>query len=193
MSSEREVDLMRRIADKDRRAFEELYEIYHRRLHHFLWRFTRQPELIEEIANDVLFVVWQRAASFRGGSRPSTWIFGIAYRTALKSIGRLKRRPEEPLSEDLESVAEERPDHHLALREIHRTVRKALGRLSPEHRAVVELVYYYGYSCREVSAIVGCPVNTVKTRMFHARRRLRDLLPRLDPNLTAAQNGGTPG
>ncbi len=58
-----------------------------------------------------------------------------------------------------------------------RVLAKAIGALSPEQRAVVELTFYRGFSYREVAEIVGCPVNTVKTRMFHARRRLSQLLP----------------
>jgi RNA polymerase sigma factor (sigma-70 family) len=51
-----------------------------------------------------------------------------------------------------------------------------IGRMSAAHRAVIELTYYHGYGYREIAQIIGCPVNTVKTRMFYARRRLSDLL-----------------
>src|ERR1700757_2942404 len=87
---ERDSALLVAIAAGDRRALEELYLSYHRRLARFLSRFTPRYENVEEIINDTFLVVWQRAKDFRGASLVSTWIFGIAYRTALKSLRRQK-------------------------------------------------------------------------------------------------------
>src|SRR3979490_3454412 len=78
----REVDLMARIADGDRKAFEELYNLYHRRMARFLTRLTHRYEVAEEVINDTFWVVWRKARDFRGDSQPSTWILGIAYRKA---------------------------------------------------------------------------------------------------------------
>ena len=88
-SNERELELLRLIVLQDRTAFKELYLIYHRRLARFLMRITPQHELIEEVINDTMWTVWQKAASFRGASRVSTWIVGIAYRRALKALRRV--------------------------------------------------------------------------------------------------------
>jgi RNA polymerase sigma-70 factor (ECF subfamily) len=82
-------------------------------------------------------------------------------------------------AEPVAEMAEGGPESLLTRRELAGTLGKALHALSPEHRAVVELTYYYELSYPEIAQIVGCPVNTVKTRMFHARRRLRELLPGL--------------
>src|SRR5271154_6703312 len=87
---DRDSALLAAIAAGDRRALEELYLSYHRRLARFLSRFTARYENIEEIINDTFMVVWQNAKDFRSASQVSTWIIGIAYRTALKSIRRQK-------------------------------------------------------------------------------------------------------
>jgi RNA polymerase sigma factor (sigma-70 family) len=180
-----ELSLLHRIAQKERGAFEELYAIYYRRLFSYLFKLTRRAELVEEVLNDVMLVIWMKAASFDGRSRPSTWIFGIAYHKAMKALA--QRRPaEQPPStgddrerEPREQVDRDEPESLLARRELATTLGRALLGISAEQRAVVELTYYYGLSYQEIADVVGCPVNTVKTRMFHARRRLRDLLPEM--------------
>jgi RNA polymerase sigma factor (sigma-70 family) len=172
-----EVRLLRQVAAKDRKAFEALYHLYYRRLFSYLLKLTRQADLVEEILDDVLFAVWEGAGGFDGRSRVSTWIFGIAYHKALKRLARRREPPEAEADPLREPVDAEEPESLMARREITSTLGQALGALSPEQRAVVELTYYYGLSYQEISDIVGCPVNTVKTRMFHARRRLKEILP----------------
>src|SRR6204780_5491631 len=88
---ESDKELLAGVAAGDRHALEELYLSYHRRLARFLVRFTPRYENVEEIINDTFMVVWQSAKGFRSASQVSTWIFGIAYRTALKSLRRQKR------------------------------------------------------------------------------------------------------
>ena len=88
MTSNDELTLLRRIATKDRKAFEALYHIYYRRLFGYLLKLTRRAELVEEVLNDVMLAIWKGAGSFDGRSRPSTWIFGIAYHKALKALAR---------------------------------------------------------------------------------------------------------
>jgi RNA polymerase sigma-70 factor (ECF subfamily) len=173
--------LLERIAGKDRAAFQELYQRYYQRLFGYVFKVTRRPEVVEEAVNDTLFAVWQGAGSFRGGSRPSTWILGIAHRQALKSLSRQKRvdRDAEPRpGAELPGHApvEEQPESLAVRRELHSVLGRALARLPNEQRAVVELTYYHDCSYAEIASVLGCPVNTVKTRMFHARRRLRTLL-----------------
>jgi len=173
MTSSDELTLLRRVATKDRKAFEALYNLYYRRLFGYLLKLTRRAE---EVLNDVMLAIWKGAASFDGRSRPSTWIFGIAYHKGLKALA---RRPAEVDgdSEGPEPVDRDEPESLAARRELAGVLGRALGSLSPEQRAVVELTYYYGLAYPEIAEIVGCPVNTVKTRMFHARRRLKELLP----------------
>lgn len=170
----RERRLLGRIGAREQVAIEELYQLYHRRLARFLTRMTCRYELTEEIINDTFWVIWQHADSFRGDSRVSTWIFGIAYRRALKTL-RAARRPEVLPPVDAEAAVDE-PCRQAELGE---WLGEALARLPLEQRMVIELAYHVGHSCEEISVIMQCPVNTVKTRMFHARRKLRTLLATL--------------
>ena len=170
-----EVELVRRVAQKDRRAFDVLYRSYYRRLTRFLEQLTRRPHLTEEALNDTMLVVWTKAHTFDGSARVSTWIFGIAYRKALKAV----KRSSDPCDADAGGETESRtegPETEAIRSESRAQVGRALATLSVEHRAVVELTYYHGYAYREIAGIVGCPVDTVKTRMFHARRKLKSLL-----------------
>lgn len=171
-----EHELIRRVAAGDRSAFETVYLRYHPTLVRFVSRLTWRTDVVEEVVNDTMVVVWRQAGRFRGDSKPGSWILGIAYRTALKRLRGVERRGEQVLPEALRLVDPDEPEAALARRQNRDRVRRALRRLSPEHRAVVELTYFDGYGYREIAGIVGCPVNTVKTRMFHARRHLARLL-----------------
>ncbi len=172
-----EAGLLARAAAAELPAFEQLYRLYHPRLARFLDRMTRRPELIGEVINDTMMVVWKRAASFDGSSKVSTWIFAIAYRKALKALSRLDEPVEDPDEDDRTAPSESEPEQHAARAQVHARLAEAMDRLSLEQRAVMQLCYFHGIGCREVGEIVGCPVDTVKTRLFHARRRLRQLLP----------------
>ena len=170
-----DVRLIGQVADGDRRAFEALYRGYFPRLTRFLNGMTRSVQLIEEIVNDTMLVVWQKARTFDGSCKVSTWIFAIAYRKACKAIKGL----DEPVDVDpdlLEADAGCAPEHELELQQLQRAVGAALDDLPAAQRAVIHLTYHHEMGYADIAAIMNCPVNTVKTRMFHARRRLRQLL-----------------
>jgi RNA polymerase sigma-70 factor, ECF subfamily len=174
-SAAREAELISRIAKEDRRAFEELYNLYHRRLARFLTRLTRRYDVAEEVINDTFWIVWKKAGDFRGDSQPSTWILGIAYRRARNAFRSSARASSlENLDAPLEPPTFEEP---MRTEELRDWLVQGLGQLPVEQRLAVELCYELGYSCEEISAIMGCPVNTVKTRLFHARAKLQKLLP----------------
>jgi RNA polymerase sigma-70 factor, ECF subfamily len=171
-----EQSLVRQIAERSLAAFDALYRCYYQRLARFLNRVTLRPVLVDELVNDTMFVVWNRAAKYNGQSKVSTWVFAIAYRKALKALEAL----EEPIEDDdadLRLSEEAGPEELRVRQELRTTLRRALDELSADHRAVVDLTYFHGANYREIAQIVDCPVATVKTRMFHARRRLRALLP----------------
>ena len=169
-----EAALIRRIAAGDRAALEALYRPYHRRLDRFLARLTRRADVIEEVINDTFWIVWQKAGDFRGDSRVSTWIVGIAYRCALKALRDHGDEPAESLdaSHELHPVDDPHARHELA-----DWVAKGMSRLNAEQRATMELAYGAGHSLEEVAGIMDCEVSTVKARMFHARVKLRHVLP----------------
>jgi RNA polymerase sigma-70 factor (ECF subfamily) len=169
-----ERDLLQRISVGDRDAFRDLYLRYHRRLARFLTRLTSRYEDAEEVINDTLWIVWQRAGEFRDASRVSTWIMGIAYRRALKLIRSAQAHARAMSLEIVDSEPAASDPLETALdREV---LERNLARLPLEQRLVLEFTYYLDHSCEEVAEIMECPVNTVKTRMFHARRKLRTLL-----------------
>ena len=157
----READLIARIAEHDRKALEEL--------------------------NDTFYVVWRKARSFRGDSQPSTWLLGIAYRTARNALRSAARNPAGNPPADLLPLTHEGPADSEELRD---WLGRALEQLPPEQRLAVELCYELGHSCEEIAVMMGCPVNTVKTRLFHARAKLQKLLPHLADPLAA---GGATG
>lgn len=169
--------LMRRVAAKERQAFEVLYQRYYPRLCGYLVKFLGCRALAEEVLDDVMLVVWREASRFRYQSRVSTWIFGIAYYKALKARTKtVAPAPDTPPHANATSDQED-PADTLIRQETHSALGHAMQALSPEQRAVVELTFYHGFSYREIAEMIGCPVNTVKTRMRYARTRLAQLLP----------------
>ena len=175
-SNKSDVELLAKIARGDRQAFEELFGVYGKRIFRYAMRAINDVTRAEEVTNDVMVEVWKSAARFEGRSTVSTWIIGIARYVCLNAIrGKhletvdLDHAPE-PIddSRDVEQV------HDRAT--VHRLIREQVGKLSPEHRDVVELTFFHGHSYREIAEIAGCPENTVKTRMYHARRQLEPLL-----------------
>jgi RNA polymerase sigma factor (sigma-70 family) len=172
-----EAALVARVAAREQAAFAELYGLYRRRLARFLGRFLASPDTIDEVINDVMFVVWQNAPGFELRSKASTWIFGIAWHKALKALERQRRNVAS--QEPIEEIG--RPDEAASALETREWLNHALDRLVPDQRLVVELTFFAGCSYQEIARIADCPVNTVKSRMFHARHRLRDILVSLDP------------
>ena len=168
-----EVRLVARVAAGDLDAFERLYRIYHGRLTRFLDRMTRRRPLVDEVLNDTMLTVWNRSDRYNGTSKVSTWIFAIAYRKALKALQRSDEAVEDA---DAEEESDSRPDDRLERREASEQLARAIAALSHDHRAVVVFTYFHDMGYREIAQIVDCPVDTVKTRMFHARRRLRGML-----------------
>jgi len=169
-----ERELLRRISGGDRDAFRDLYLRYHRRLARFLTRLTHAREDAEEIINDTLWIVWQRAGDFRNASRVSTWIMGIAYRRALKLFRRAATHARAMTLE----IAEGEPTASDALEAAfdRRLLERGLAQLPLEQRLVLEFTYYLDHSCEEIADIMECPVNTVKTRMFYAKKKLQEVL-----------------
>ncbi|MGI9224165.1 MAG: RNA polymerase sigma factor [Woeseiaceae bacterium] len=162
-----ERELLKSIAARDRDALTELYGRYHAKLFKFVFRLTRSYASADELVNDIMLAVWRSAAKFRGESKPSTWIFGIAYRQTLKRLSR------KHLTVAANFDVDQLPDRQPQTVEQEDWVRQGLDTLPATQRLAVELVFFLGLSYEEVAAVTECPVNTVKTRMFHARRKLK--------------------
>ena len=167
--------LIERIATGELHAFEEIYRIYRPRLMRFLMNVGRRPLLVDEVIDDTMLVVWNTSRNYKGQSQVSTWIFAIAYRKALKAL----RRHDEPIEDkhrDFRVSAEAGPEQKLEQRQMQKVLLDAMDALSADHRAVVDLTYFHDFGYREIAEIMGCPVDTVKTRMYHARRYLKKVL-----------------
>ena len=173
---EQDALLLRRIERKEMTAFESLYRRYHGKLSRFVVSTLGRTDLADEIVNDVMYVVWEKAASYDYQCKPSTWIFGIAYNKARKHFWSAGQPRIESLSDfDADAETTDRHYHWLERLESDDLCASILASLSSEHRAVIELTYFYGMHYREIGQIMGCPENTVKTRMFHARRHMSRL------------------
>jgi RNA polymerase sigma factor (sigma-70 family) len=173
----RDADLIARLCNADEQALEQLYHHYYTRLFRFIARITRRDDIIDEIINDVMYVVWEKAASYNPQCKPSTWIFGIAFnkaRQALRDAGQPEVISLDEIDEDSSWLGKQ--DAEFGQIEFDDWLVTALGQLSPEHRAVIELTYYESLSYGEIAVIMGCPENTVKTRMYHARKNLAVIL-----------------
>lgn len=173
--AETDLDLLAKVRSGDRAAFERMYRLYHPRLTRFLQTLIRRPMLVEEVLNDTMMVVWTRPDSFHGASKLSTWIFSIAYRKTMKAL-----RQQDEAIEDKDAwrrVSHQAgPDESSGRARVRKLLIGAVAELSPAHRAVVDLTYFHELGYREIAEVVDCPVDTVKTRMFHARRHLRKKL-----------------
>lgn len=168
------------VARGDRAAFERLYRAYQRPLFRYFLHFVHAVEMAEELTNDVLLEVWKSAGRFKGRSKPSVWVFGIAYHKAMDALRRRRPPPVElhAVSERLAADPRQSPEATVVRDSMRGDVAAALSTLSAEHRAVMVLTFNHGYGYNEIAQIVGCPVNTVKTRMFYARKQLKETLER---------------
>ena len=168
--------LIGRIAGGDRLAMQVLYARHHVRVYRFVLRLVRNEAAAEDLISEVFLDVWRQANRFEGRSAVSTWLLSIA---RFKALSSLRRRSEEELDEEhAETIEDQGDDPEVAAqkRDKANIMRQCLTALSPEHREVIDLVYYHEKSVEEVAGIIGIPEATVKTRMFYARKRLAELL-----------------
>jgi RNA polymerase sigma-70 factor, ECF subfamily len=168
--------LVKRIAAGNKLAMQALFARHRTSVYRWLLRFVSNETLAEDLLSEVFLGVWRQAARFECRSSVSTWLLSIARHKALSAR---RHRTEAELDEKIEAtVADPANDPELALQEKNRDelLRRASTRLSPEHRQVIDLVYYHEKSVDEVAQIVDVPPATVKTRMFYARKKLAELV-----------------
>jgi len=161
--------LIARVAAEDEDAFRTLYERFSDRVFRYSFTLLRNQHLAEEVAQETMIAVWKSASRFAARSKVSTWIFGIARNKAFDLVRKEKRGerlPDGPL------VA---PDPAPGLLK-QQVVAGAMAELPEPQREVVFLTFYEGLSYGEISAILGIPEGTVKSRMFHAKRKLAEAL-----------------
>lgn len=175
MSHDRsDTELIRAVAANDRRAFQTLYMRHHVPVFRYIMGFLRDHGAAEDALHDVFLEVWRKAGTYDARSSVSTWVVSIARFKAIDVLRRGRDETEwnegtDPRRDDAQS-----PETVAIAADKAEAIRRCLDGLSREHREIIDLVYYHGKTVREVSAIVGIPENTVKTRMFYARRNLKD-------------------
>jgi RNA polymerase sigma-70 factor, ECF subfamily len=168
--------LIERIAAGDKLAMRVLFARHHVRVYRFVVRLVRDETLAEDVVGEMFLDVWRQAATFKARAAVSTWLLAIA---RFKALSLLRRKGEEALDEEAARAIEDPADDpEVAVRKKERSAifRRCWSKLSPEHRDVIDLIYYQEKAIVEVAEIVGIPENTVKTRMFYARKRLAELL-----------------
>jgi RNA polymerase sigma-70 factor (ECF subfamily) len=167
--------LIARIAQGDRLAMQVLFARHHVPVYRYVLRLLRDEMAAQDVIGDVFLDVWRQADRFEGRSAVSTWLIAIA---RFKALSLMRKRREEGLDDDVaESIEEpsDDPERATEKRDKSEKLRQCLAALSPEHREVIDLVYYHEKSVEDVAKIVGIPENTVKTRMFYARKKLGEL------------------
>jgi RNA polymerase sigma-70 factor (ECF subfamily) len=168
--------LIARIASGDRLAMQVLYGRHHVRVFRFALRLVRNEQIAEDLISEVFLDVWRQAGKFEGRSAVSTWLLAI---TRFKALSALRKRKDAELDDETAASIEDTsddPEVAVQKKDTGEALRKCLTALSPEHREIVDLVYYHEKSVEEVADIVGIPENTVKTRLFYARKKLAELL-----------------
>ena len=168
--------LIARVAQGDRLAMQVLYGRHHVRVFRFALRLVRSEQVAEDLISEVFIDVWRQAGKFEGRSAVSTWLLAI---TRFKALSALRRRKDAELDDEAAAAIEDTSDNPEVIaqkKDTSEALRKCMTALSQEHREIVDLVYYHEKSVEEVAEIVGIPENTVKTRLFYARKKLAELL-----------------
>jgi RNA polymerase sigma-70 factor, ECF subfamily len=167
--------LIEKVATGNRLAMQVLFARHHVRVYRFVLRLVGNDAVAEDLTSEVFLSVWRQAHRFEARSAVTTWILAIA---RYKALAELRRRTEAPTDEESADTSDPADDPEVAFQTKRRgeILRQCLTRLSREHREIVDLVYYHEKSVQEVAEILGIPGNTVKTRMFYARRKLSELL-----------------
>jgi RNA polymerase sigma-70 factor (ECF subfamily) len=153
-----------------------LFARHHVRVYRFVLRLVSNPTVAEDVISEVFLDVWRQADRFEGRSAVSTWMLAIA---RFKTLSALRKKPDEALDEEVARSIEDasdNPEIALEKKDTNAVLRRCLEKLSPEHREIIDLVYYHERSVEEAAEIVKIPENTVKTRMFYARKKLAELL-----------------
>lgn len=198
MDNQRVNELLRRVAQHDQAAFQELYKAFSRKVYAYVLNQLRDPARAEEVLVDTMHEVWRQPGRFRGDAQFSTWLIGIARNKVLMQFrGRRPDEDHDDLDDIAETAASDLPDGFAALAGQQRRdgVQRCMDKLSDEHRECLHLVFYEGFALAEIAAVQAVPENTVKTRLYHARINIKKCLQNMlaREGHPAGQPGGHPG
>ncbi len=174
-----DLDLIRRMQTDDDDAVRDLYAQYGQRLYAYALRLTNDPATAEDVTQNTLVTAWRTARTFRGEGRLIAWLLGIVHHTAMKAL-RGDTRHLDDVAEEIVSGDQPSPEEQAQVKDERRWVRQGIQSLSPEHRAVLDLIFYQGLSLNEAAQVLNIPVGTVKSRLSYARDHLRGVLARTE-------------
>ena len=174
---ETDENLVRRCQAGDNSAFDQLVYKYQELVFRLAYRIVGSYADVEEIAQEVFLRAYRGIKNFRGDAAFSTWLTRIAVNYCIKTLN--GRKPEmlfERLTSLISLSKEALQDTAVEREEQRVMVRRALERLPPKHKAVIVLLYFEERSCEEIAEILECSIGTVKSRLYHARQKLKELL-----------------
>ena len=169
-------DLIKRIASGDKLAMRAMFARHNVYVYRFVLRLVGDEALADDLVSEVFIDVWRNAGRFEGRSQVSTWIMAIA---RFKALSALRRRKDDELDDaEAATIPDTADDPEIAVqkKDCLAILRKCMSHLSRDHREIIDLVYFHEKTVEEAAEIVGVPENTAKTRMFHARKRMSQLL-----------------
>jgi RNA polymerase sigma-70 factor (ECF subfamily) len=169
-----------RIATGDAKAMEDFYRTFSRIVYAFVMRRLENPVTSEEVVVETMYEVWRSAGAFAGRSAPRSWLLGIARHKLIDKQRAWDSNPVEELDEEAENVASNDPSafDHLSQQQTREQIQNCLGTLPDEQSECMHLMFYEDMSINEIAGIQNCPENTIKTRLFHARKKLKLCLER---------------
>ena len=183
--------LLKRMADGSEAALREFYQAFHGRVYAFALKRLREPADAADVLNEVMLEVWRSASRFEGRSQALTWVLGIAHHKIIDTLRRRKKLPQDEL--DPEWADDDSPTAFDALAGLQDAaqLRRCLEGLSDAHRLIVHLAFFEDMAYEEIARVADCPVGTVKTRMFHARKLLQRCLAELNPQVARSDPSGS--
>jgi RNA polymerase sigma-70 factor (ECF subfamily) len=180
-----DANLIRALSAGEESAMGILFARHNVRVYRYVLRFVGDESLAEDVVSDVFIEAWRSAARYEGRSQVLTWLFGIA---RFKALSAVRRRKHEELDEAQANAIPDTADNpEIAAHMTSRldVLRKCMSNLSPGHREIIDLIYFREKLIDEAAEILGVPENTIKTRVFHARKRMSELLRRVSVDQTS--------
>jgi RNA polymerase sigma-70 factor (ECF subfamily) len=175
--NESDSDLIKAVAREDTVAFERLYRLYEKRVFQYVRTLVENYAVAEDVVIETMTAVWRGAAHYAQTSTVSTWIFGIARHKALDALRKRSSKESISLDEAVELPGQlEQPIERMNRTQVAGIMQKALRKLSRDHQEIMRLVFYEEMPYQEIASLLSIPENTVKTRVYHAKRQLRQLL-----------------
>lgn len=186
MSHDVDKDLVQKVQQGDKRAFDLLVIKYQRRIMRLLTRLISDPAEVEDVAQETFIKAYRALPQFRGDSNFYTWLYRIAINSARNWQAARGRRPlqaqeyendEGETFSSLDTLTDiNTPESMMVSRQVADTVNAAINQLAPELRTAIVLREIEGLSYEEIAETMDCPIGTVRSRIFRARESIAEQL-----------------